>query len=250
MWNSVFSLFRGVARRTVSGLLDTNTLTFRDPQTAQYTEAVGWARKAVVVAVAKNRQEQAYIEKLCRRITDLKRRAGLALSAGNERSAREVAEAIASLENERDRVIKTISGFSAEFTRLRRMVGTAEHRLKNRRNMREAAKANEVDPKRGYQAQTTGGGDRDAHCEAETALAVLQSRQDEIHRANDVLDGFGAEPDPVTIMRKMADAGFGLPAKGHADEVFARLRAHHKTRRQLTPSAGTASRRRLHQAKP
>lgn len=143
MLKSLLTLMRGRTNNAVDANIDRNALTILDQQIHDSAESVGWARKALVVAVAQNRQEQARIEKLSSRIADMESRADLALNAGNEELATEAAEAIASLENERDSIARAISGFSREWARLRDIVRTAERRLNDLKSGRKAAKPND-----------------------------------------------------------------------------------------------------------
>lgn len=228
MLKSLFTLMRGRANSAVDAVIDENALTILDQQIRDCAEAVGWARKALAVAVAQNRQEQARIEKLSEQIADLEARAGLALKAGNEELATEAAEAIASLENERDAAATATSGFSRECTRLREMVRTVERRLKDLQAGRRAAKANDAVLKLRDKGLIAGESYRNTLAEAEATLARLQSRQSEIDHANDVLDELDADADPNTITQKMADAGFGAPTRKRAQDVLERLKAQQK----------------------
>ena len=56
-------------------------------------------------------------------------------------------------------------------------------------------------------------------------LARLQSRQNEIDHATDVLEELEAESNPSNITKKMADAGFGAPTQKRAQDVLERLKA-------------------------
>ena len=228
MFKSLLTLMRGTANRAVDATIDQNALTILDQQIRDCGEAVGWARKALAVAVAQNRQEQGRLEKISSQITDLEERAGLALNAGKEYLALEAAEAIASLENERDSATRTLSGFSKECERLRGMVRTSEIRLKDLESGRRAAKANDAVLKLRDKGLIAGETYRNTLSEAETTLARLQSRQSEIDHATDVLEELEAESNPRTISERMADAGFGSPSRKSANDVLERLKAKNK----------------------
>ncbi len=229
MFKSLLTLMRGTANRAVDATIDQNALTILDQQIRDCGEAVGWARKALAVAVAQNRQEQGRLQKISSQIADLEERAGLALKAGKEDLALEAAEAIASLENERDSASKTLSGFSKECERLRGMVRTSEVRLKDLESGRRAAKANDAVLKLRDKGLIAGETYRNTLSEAETTLARLQSRQSEIDHATDVLEELEAESNPRTISERMADAGFGSPSRKSANDVLERLKAKNKS---------------------
>ncbi len=233
MFRSLFSLVRNSASRGPLVVAENRSTTSHDPQIRACTEALGWARKALVVAAAQNRQEQAVIEKLSHLNANLERRATLALSAGNEQLAREVAAAIALLENARHNASEVISGFSEQFGQLRQLVRTTELRLQDFRAGHRIDTANGATIKQ----VTSGKAARDTLAEVQTTLGRLQSRQNEIDHANNVLDRFDAGSDPNAIVQIMTDAGFGAPAQKKVEGVFERLRAQHEAGRK-TDQAG------------
>lgn len=228
MFRSLFSLVRDSANRGTPVLAGNRSTTSHDPQIRACTEALGWARKALLVAAAQNRQEQALIEKLSHLIANLERRATLVLSSGNEQLAREAAAAIALLENARDDASEAISGFSEQFGQLRQLVRTTELRLQDFRAGHRIDTANGATIKQA----TNGKAARDTLAEVQTTLARLQSRQNESDHANNVLDRFDAGSDPNAIVQIMTDAGFGVPAQKKVEDVFERLHAQHEAGRK------------------
>lgn len=228
MFKPLLTLMRGTANRAVDATIDQNALIILDQQIRDCGEAIGWARKAMAVAYAQNRQEQARLEKITGQIADLEERALQALGAGSEELASQAAEAIASLENERDAASNALSGFSKEFERLRGMVRTSEQRLRELERGRRTAKSNDAVLKLRDKGLIAGDSHRNTLSEAEATLARLRSRQGELDHATSALEELDAETSPKTIAEKMADAGFGAPTQQRASDVLERLKAKSK----------------------
>lgn len=236
MFRSLFSLVRDSASRGTLVVAENRSTTSHDPQIRACTEALGWARKALAVAAAQNRQEKAVIEKLSHLIANLERRATLTLGAGNEPLAREAAAAIALLENARNDASEAISGFSEQFGQLRQLVRTTELSLQDFRASHRIDTANGATIKQATNGKAT----RDTLAEVQTTLARLQSRQNEIDHANNVLNRFDAGSDPNAIVQMMTDAGFGVPAQKKVEDIFERLRAQHEAGRKADQADANA----------
>ena len=228
MFKPLLTLMRGTANQAVDATLDKNALVILDQQIRDCGEAIGWARKAMAVAYAQNRQEQCRVEKITGQIADLEERAVQALDAGDEELATEAANAIASLENERDAASKALSGFSKEFERLRGMVRSSEQRLKELERGRRTAKTNDAVLKLRDKGLSAGDSHRNTLSEAETTLGRLQSRQSELDHATSALEELDAKTRPKNIAEKMAEAGFGAPTRQRASDVLERLKAKSK----------------------
>lgn len=228
MFKPLLTLMRGTANRAVDGAIDNNALTILDQQIRDCGDAIGWGRKAMAVAYAQNRQEQCRVEKITGQIADLEERAVQALEAGDGELASEAAEAIASLENERDAASKALSGFLKEFERLRGMVRTSEQRLKELERGRRTVKTNDAVLKLRDKGLIAGDSHRNTLSEAEATLGRLQSRQNELDHATSALEELDAETSPKNLAERMADAGFGAPTQQRASDVLERLKAKSK----------------------
>ena len=212
MLKSLFFLVANRQRRAVPAAGGGNAPPPEDRQRVKCAEAVGWAQKALVVAVAQNRERRVQAEQFAARIAELEERVALARAAGNEDVASGAAETIASLEVMRDRVSRRLSGFEDEFARLRRMLRTARLELEQLRDGAVAVERNSaVWWRRDHTSSMPVDNSRDPSNEAETVLAHLHVRQAEIDQANAVLQDLDAPRDSAVIPRFMMDAGSGKP---------------------------------------
>ena len=225
MLKSLFTLVRGTANRAVDKTLDQNALLILDQQIRDCADAIGAARKALAVAIARDRRERDRIGKLEREIADLETRATAALGAGCDDLAREAAETIAALENEHDAATKAQSSFAGECQRLRGIVRSAEQRLRDLERGRRTATTNDAVLKLRDKGLAAGESYRNTLSEAEATLARVQSRQSELDQATSALEELDAETHPASVADKLADAGFGAPTRRTAADVLARLKA-------------------------
>ena len=226
MLKSLFSLVEGGTNRAVPATAKGTAPIPRNPKVLKCAEAVGWAQKALVIAVAQNREQRAQADKFSAHIAELEARAVLALGAGSETEALDAAEVIAALEPMRDRLSETLSGFAEEFARLRQMLQFAKLQLNH---LRDGSGAREGDSavwwRRDHGSPNAGESNRDLFSETETALARLHGRQVEIDRANAVLRGVDPQMDPKAEAPMMIDAAFGEPRQKKARYILERLRS-------------------------
>ena len=118
MFKSLLTLLRGTANSAAEATIDQNALLILDQQIRDCGAAINRARRALAVAIAQDRQEQMRLGRLEVQIGDLEERATQALNADREDLAIEAAEAIASLENERDASAKAQANFAKEHQQL------------------------------------------------------------------------------------------------------------------------------------
>lgn len=114
-------------------------------------------------------------------IDDLETRAGAALDKGEEDLAREAAEAIAVLEDERTASIKAQAVFGEEIARLTVAVRRAQARLRELHRGQRVVTARDQVRKVGNRVSVTGQG---ALTDAEETLAKIESRQEEVDLAD------------------------------------------------------------------
>ena len=119
MFKQIITLFRGAAHTASEDFTDRHALLILQQQMRDSAHALAAARKAVAVAMAQNKQEQAQYERLVERLKDLEDRAVAALEQEKHDLAREAAETIAMLEAERDASSQALAQFTTEITRLR-----------------------------------------------------------------------------------------------------------------------------------
>ncbi|MDU0341389.1 PspA/IM30 family protein [Bosea rubneri] len=230
MLKMFLTFIRGGAAIAEERFADRNALVILDQQLRDAAATFERAKKALAVAIAQDQQESARLTAGNARIADLELRVSAALVARDDGLARDGAEAIASLEADRDAAASAQALFAAEIVRLRRHVGQAQARIAVLDRGRRLARASEAvrDIRRG---RIDAGLPHEATlAEAEQTLKRLRERQVEAEAADlalDELDGAAA----ASITEKLAARGFGPRLRASAEDVLERLRA-----RQVQPS--------------
>lgn len=230
MLKMFLTFIRGSAAIAEERFADRNALVILDQQLRDAASTFERAKKALALAIAQDQQESMRLAAGNARIADLELRVSAALVAGDDGLARDGAEAIASLEADRDAAASAQVLFAAEIVRLRRHVGQAQARIAELDRGRRLARASEAvrDIRRG---RIDAGLPHEATlAEAERTLKRLRERQVEAEAADlvlDELDGAAA----ASISEKLAARGFGPRLRASAEDVLERLRA-----RQVQPS--------------
>ncbi|MDR6872007.1 phage shock protein A [Bosea sp. BE125] len=223
MFKMFVTLFRGSVAEAGEAIADRNALLILDQQLRDATAAFDRAKKALAVAIAQDQQESARLAATKGRVVDLENRVGAALHAGDEILAREGAEAIATLEADRDAAAAAQALFATEILRLRRHLAQAQTRIAELDRGRRLARASEAvrEMRRG---RTEAARPHEATLgEAEQTLKRLRERQTQAEAADlalDELDGAAT----VSVTEKLAARGYGPRLKPTADDVLARLR--------------------------
>ena len=222
MFKQILTLLRGRAFEAEQQFLDQNAIPLLGQQIRDASAAIQQARRAVAVAVAQNEQEVTQHKAAQARIADLEIRVVAALNKGDERLAREGAEAISWLEAEAAASEKAQARFHASIDRMKSTVRASEARLRELHRGERIARATEQTQKLDRSALTSG---LSTILEAEETLLRLRTRQQEIDTTADALREMDAGTDPSAIIEKLAKAGCGAPLGPDAESVLARLKA-------------------------
>lgn len=220
MIKQLFALIRGNANQAAENYTDRHGLTILRQQINDAAAAVQTARKAVAIAVAQNKQEEEQYKLVSNKIDDLETRAIVALDKGKKKIAQEAAEAIALLDSERDISKQSQERFSAEISKLKAQLHSAETRL---RALKQGHRIADVTDKT---QRMRGVGEPTAHStlnDAESTLERLRSRQKQIDNTSEAMEQMDQQLSSDAIVEKLAHAGCGAPLKTSADEVLERL---------------------------
>ncbi len=221
MYKQVWTIVRGTLRDSAEEFTDRNALLILKQQIRDSADAITTARKAVALAMAQDEQERAQHKKLVERITELEARAVAAIEQGKEELAREAAEVIAGLEEERDTSLKAQTYFAAEIARLRTNLRNAEARLRDlQRGQRIAAATDAAQKLRNQSPEETFA----SLVDAEVTLERLRRRQTEADLTAKAMSELDGTDNPERIREKLAEAGCGEPLRPNADLVLERLR--------------------------
>ncbi len=190
---------------------------------ARYVEDADYTR-ALAVAIAQDSQEGQRLDATRARIEDLETRAVAAIEGGRDDLANEAAEAIATLEAERDASATARALFAAEIAKLRGRVLQQQMRfsqLERGRRIARAAEAVRMARRGRVEAAPIFEG---TLAEAEATLSRLRERQVEADAAEAAFDALDAATGPIAVAKKLSAEGFGPRLKPTAADVLARLR--------------------------
>jgi len=224
MLKTLITMVRGRTALIAEELGDQNALLILDQQMRDAAGALDRAKKALAIAVAQQGQEEQRLEATRSRIADLETGAIAALGSGREDLAAEAAEAIATLEAERDASQTARALFAAEIAKLKGHVLQQQMRfsqLERGRRIARAAEAVRVARRGRIEAAPNFAG---TLAEAEATLTRLREHQVEADAAETALDTLDTATGPVAIAEKLSAEGFGPRLKPNAADVLARLR--------------------------
>ena len=224
MLKTLITLVRGGTAVIAEELADQNALLILDQQMRDAAGALDRAKKALAVAIAQQSQEQRRLDATCARIEDLETRAVAAIEAGREELASEAAEAIATLEAERDASLTARAFFAAEITKLKGQVLQQEMRfsqLERGRRIARAAEAVRVARRGRIEDAPPFAG---TLAKAEATLARLREHQVEADTAEAAFEALDAATGPSAVAEKLSAEGFGPRLRPNVADVLARLK--------------------------
>ncbi len=237
MFKTFTTFFRAHSHDAAEGFINANTLTILRQQIRDAAVNVSRARKAVSVAMASQAQEKERFDKVTELITDLETRTMDALEANKSEIAREGAEAIASLEDERNASRKTLDRYQAEIERLKKQTLNAQNRLRELERGQRLAQATAATQNLSRNPSPE---QLNSLKEAEETLRKLQERQQHEDYTRQAEAEFEAEETPEELTRRMASQGFGTPITTSTDSVLERLKARQSKATTTKPTKGTS----------
>ncbi|MEP3276925.1 MAG: PspA/IM30 family protein [Stappiaceae bacterium] len=222
MFKHVMTLLRGVAHQSGETFIDRNALPLLQQQIREAGETVRAAQKSVAIAVAQNKQEMDQHQRLLSRLADMEVRAIAALEQNETALAHEAAEVIALMETEQETSELAQAQFSAEVTRLKHNVHTAEARLRALKRGERVAVATDRTQRL---HDLVPGQNHSTLSDAENTLTRLRERQMQIDLTAEALEEMDSAQNPARIVEKLAAAGCGQPLKSSAEDVLSRLKS-------------------------
>ena len=224
MLKTLITLVRGHTYAIAEEVADQNALLILDQQMRDATGALDTAKKALAVANAQESQESQRLDGTRAQIEDLETRAVAAIEAGRDDLATEAAEAIATLEAERDASLTARALFAAEIAKLKRHVLQQQMRfsqLDRGRRIARAAEAVRIARRGRIEGAPIFAG---TLVEAEATLARLREHQVEADAAEEAFNALDAVTGPIAAPHKLSAEGFGPRLRPNATDVLARLR--------------------------
>ena len=225
MYRQFSALFRSSAHTAAETIIDANAVTILRQHIRDSALNITKSRHAVATAMALHEQEISHHQRLVAQIKDLEARAEEAITAKKMDLAREAAEAIAHLENERDTSVAAQERFSTQIGELKSQLRAAQAKLRDLQRREKLAVATERTHKIHASAPTR---TFSSLSDAEQTLDRLENRQnkkDLVHKAELQLQ---QEGNQSSVKERLAAAGCGKPVQSSADAVLARLQASAK----------------------
>ena len=224
MLKTLVTLVRGRTFAIAEEVADQNALLILDQQMRDASGTLDKAKKALAVAVAQDGQEGQRLDTTRARIEDLETRAVAAIEGGRNDLATEAAEAIATLEAERDASLTARALFAAEINKLKGHVLQQQMRfsqLERGRRIARAAEAVRVARCGSIEGAPIFAG---TLAEAEATLDRLREHQVEADAAEAALDALDAANGPIAVAGRLSAEGFGPRLRPNVADVLARLR--------------------------
>ncbi|MCV6575069.1 MAG: PspA/IM30 family protein [Cohaesibacter sp.] len=189
-----------------------------EQQTREAGQQVLMARKAVALAKAQHEQDGRRLEKILADISDLEDRARIALEKEQDALARDAAIAIASLEDERDGLQKSITAFEEDLAILLTNLRQLEIRLRTLQRGQRVAKVRKT-------VQTAGNViELSTLSEAEQTLSDIQERQERQELAEQAFKTLSVTERSDELIKRLSDAGCGSCVHTSVDAVLERLK--------------------------
>ena len=223
MFATLRVLFDGERARAEDRLKDTYAVELIEQRIREAEGNLSAAKLTLASLIQRKRSEERLAETLGTRIKTLEGRAREALEAKREELAKEAAQSIADMENERDVRRNTIERLESRIGQLQGSVEAAHRRIIDLRQGAITARAvrreQAIQKRLNRTVASTSAAD-----EAE-ALIKRVVDQDDPFEQSEILRGIDRQLSGENADEKLADAGFGDPTKVTAKSVLDRLKS-------------------------
>ena len=226
MFKTLATLISGQNARAEDRVRDAFAIELIDQKIRESETSLRAAKATLASLIQRQRAEEQQHGTLKSRITDLTKRAKLALSEGREDMATKAARAIATMENELALRSQTLERLDQKIVRLRSSIEAGHRRIIDLKQ--GAIQARAVKREQDIQMRMTRSGvSTDSTQEAEDLIARVLGRDDPFERT-EILADINRDLEGESLSDRMADAGFGAATRSTADDVLARLKSGQK----------------------
>lgn len=223
IWTKLITALRGGANEVGETIVDHQALRILDQEIRDADAALIQARGDLAKMIARHKLSQDRITEYDKKVADLEAKALAALNAGREDLATEVAEAIATVTNDRDSEAKMAADFGASVEKMKKDLAKAEARIKSLRNQVDTAKARESVQRAQVSASVASGTANGKLATAVDTLNRLQQRQTLRAAELDAQEEMAEAASGTDLDRKLREAGI-VADPGSANAVLERLR--------------------------
>ena len=223
MFSTLKTLMDGASARAEDRLKDTYAVELIEQRIREAETNLSAAKVTLASLIQRKRSEVRLAKTLDTRIADLTARAEKALEADREDLAKDVAGAIAEMENERRAREDSIASLESRVARLQVSVEAAHRRIVDLKQGAITARAVRHEHKSQARLNRTFAS-ASAADEAE-ALIKRVVDQDDPFEQSEILKDIERGLDGRSIAGQLEDAGFGDPTRSTAASVLERLKS-------------------------
>jgi phage shock protein A len=224
MWKSLVALVKGTTYEAGQAVVDRKALTILDQQIRDAANAQAKARDDMAALVARRRMIEKELEGLTAQRGKYEASARAAMAKGDMDLAREVAQRLATIEQEIGAKQPQIAEMRAAEDKMRGIISQTDTKIESFKREIEVVRANESVQKAQASIAASAGGASSSLGSAADSLKRLKERQaiqEEKFRASEELEDMRTGRD---LDQKLASAGI-LPGHTSADDILARLAA-------------------------
>lgn len=222
MFGTLKTLITGASARAEDQVRDRYAIELIDQKIREAEATLVAAKTTLASLIQRQRNETRLIEALDTRLADLTSRATDALKAGREDLARQAAEAIAGMENERAVRRQTLDRLETRVCQLRASIDTAHRRIIDLKQGAITARAIRREQDMQDRLNRTLAGPSPAD-EAQ-ALIDRVTQDDDPFEQSEILREIDGGLTHGDIAETLAEAGFGANTKSTGPSVLNRLR--------------------------
>ncbi|HHW1668894.1 TPA: PspA/IM30 family protein [Pseudomonas aeruginosa] len=224
VWSKLLSALRGGANEVGEAIVDSQALRILDQEIRDADVELRKSREALASIMARHRLAQERVEKGAAQVAEYEQYAIKALETGNEELAREVAEKIATLENQLEGERAQVAEFAASVAQLRKSVSQAEGNIRQLKQQVDTVKATESVQKAQMAVAQRYGNSKSKLQTAVDSLERIKQRQAERAATMDAAAELASAAAPDDALDAKLRAA-GIMASGNSvDGVLARLK--------------------------
>ncbi|HEK0886636.1 PspA/IM30 family protein [Pseudomonas aeruginosa] len=224
VWSKLLSALRGGANEVGEAIVDSQALRILDQEIRDADVELRKSREALASIMARHRLAQERVEKGAAQVAEYEQYAIKALEAGNEELAREVAEKIATLENQLEGERAQVAEFAASVAQLRKSVSQAEGNIRQLKQQVDTVKATESVQKAQMAVAQRYGNSKSKLQTAVDSLERIKQRQAERAATMDAAAELASAAAPDDALDAKLRAA-GIKTSGNSvDGVLARLK--------------------------
>jgi phage shock protein A len=143
LWSKMLTALRGGMNEAGEAVVDTQALRILDQEVRDASAELKLSKESLVAIIAQQKVAEQKVEALVGSITEYEGYALKALEQKDEALALEIAEKIATLENQKGFEEEAVKGFSTSAARLKAAIASADNNIKRLKQQIDTVKATE-----------------------------------------------------------------------------------------------------------